>query len=459
MVPQVWAPAILGYLPPSLWGSLGRCDSWLEAQALLITFVHSLGGRSMSEPTYKCLASLSMQVCEPNAKMLPCSAKHSAYHRLKKDFKQQAKHLMKPAAWVDVLPASPSDFQQAHPSTFSSVYGSEAPCPAQVNLSQLMLLDSSFRCRGEACTDKAQPAAPTGSDSTVHLLSQMVALQQQNMQLAMGTDKQLSRSGSAGHPLKSLKALANVPVAGIKRAFTIADEEDQQFPLAISDAPASAPDALGSEAGASASAPGVLGSEAAVPRPPGPLALIAPAVVDHLAGSGAPVPLATKILGDFLQMSTGLGASKHQRVVVPVAPNSLPLPVMDGSPASAPAAIMDGTQLPPPDAQQASAAGALGGTPNKASAPDASAATPAKGPPPAAQAKPAKLQKTHSAATAKRPVSVQHQRTRLNYVVRLGCGAGSTQSFPYKCGDEGSREQALALAKQFLEDALKPKQQ
>lgn len=456
MIPQVWAPAILGYLPPSLWESVGRCESWFESQALLITFVHSLGGRCLSEPTYKCLASLSMQVCDPNALKLPCSAKQAAYQVFKKDFKRQAKGLPKPAVWVELLPASPSDFQKAHPSIFSSVYSSEAPCTAQVSLSQLMLLDSSFRCRGEACTLPLQPAAPSHSDNTVHLLSQMVALQQQNMQLAMSTDDK-RRPGDGR--MTSLKALASVPAAGIKRAFTIMDEEGQQFPLAISDASASAPDALGNEAGASASAPGVLGNEAAVPRPSGPLALIAPAAVDHLAGSEPPVPLATKLLGDFLQMSTGRGASKQQKVVVPVAPNSFPLPVMDGSPASAPAAIVDGTQLPPSDAKQASAADALVGTPNKASAPDASVATPEKDPAPAASAKPAKLQKTHSATTQSRPASVQHQRTRLNYVVRLGCGAGSTQSFPYKLGDEESREQALALAKQFLEDALKPKQQ
>ena len=405
----------------------------------------------MSEPTYKCLASLSMQVCEPNAKMLPCSAKQAAYQRFKKEFKHGAKMLPTPAVWIEFLPASPSEFQKDHPSIFSNVYGSEEPCPAQVNLSQLMLLDSSFRCRGDVCT--APPKhAPSDSDTTVSMLAQMVALQTQNMQLAMSSDR-------ASRPMTSLKALANAPAAGIKRAFTVMDEVDQQNQLAISDAPASAPDALGSEAAAPASAPDALGIMAAVPRPLGPLALTAPAVVDHPAGSGAPVPLATKMLGDFLQMSTGLGASKHQRVVVPVAPSNLPLPVMDGSPASSSAAIMDGTQLPPPDAEQASAVDALGGTPTKAPAPGASVATPLKGPPPAAPAKPAKFPKTHSATTANRPVSVQHQRTRLNYVVRLGCGPGSTQSFPYKCGDEESRKQAHALAKQFLEDALKPKQQ
>ena len=408
----------------------------------------------MSEPTYKCLASLSMQVCDQNAKMLPCSAKQAAYQRFKKEFKHGAKLLPAPAVWVEFLPASPKEFQKDHPSIFSSVYGSEGPCPAHVaglNLSQLMLLDSSFRCRGDVCT--APPKrAPSDSDTTVSMLAQMVALQTQNMQLAMSGDR-------ASRPMTSLKALANAPAAGIKRAFTIMDEVDQQHPLAISDAPASAPDALGSEAAAPASAPDVLGNEAVVPRPLGPLALTAPAVVDHPAGSGAPVPLVTKMLGDFLQMSTGLGASKHQRVVVPVAPSNLPLPVMDGSQASSSAAIMDGTQLPPPDAEQASAADALGGTPNKAPAPGASVATPLKGPPPAAPAKPAKFPKTVTATTANRPVSVQHQRTRLNYVVRLGCGPGSTQSFPYKCGDEESRKQAHALAKQFLEDALKPKQQ
>ena len=65
--------------------------------------------------------------------------------------------------------------------------------------------------------------------------------------------------------------------------------------------------------------------------------------------------------------------------------------------------------------------------------------------------------KTVTSETASRPASVQHQRTRFNYVVRLGYGRGSTQSFPYKAGDKASQVKAHGLAKEFLKDALTTK--
>ena len=70
---------MLGYLPPSLWTQLFACSNWVESQDLLITFLQSLGGRALTEPTYKCIASLSLVVTDRNAKMQPCSVKQRCY--------------------------------------------------------------------------------------------------------------------------------------------------------------------------------------------------------------------------------------------------------------------------------------------------------------------------------------------------------------------------------------------
>ena len=139
---------MLGYLPPSLWTQLFACNNWVESQDLLITFLQSLGGRSLTEPTFKCIASLSLMVTDRNAKMLPCNVKQRCYLTLKTEFKKRARHLAKPLVWIEQLPPTPSDFLRSHPAAYANVFGAEAPVPAQVDLGQLIVVDSSFRCRG-----------------------------------------------------------------------------------------------------------------------------------------------------------------------------------------------------------------------------------------------------------------------------------------------------------------------
>ena len=41
---QVWAPAVLAYIPTELWDELKRCGSTTSAQDLLISFVGGIGG-------------------------------------------------------------------------------------------------------------------------------------------------------------------------------------------------------------------------------------------------------------------------------------------------------------------------------------------------------------------------------------------------------------------------------
>ena len=88
---------MLGYLPPSLWTQLFACNNWVESQDLLITFLQSLGGRSLTEPTFKCMASLSLMATDPkHAKMLPCNVKQRAYQALKAMFKIWRSHWPSP---------------------------------------------------------------------------------------------------------------------------------------------------------------------------------------------------------------------------------------------------------------------------------------------------------------------------------------------------------------------------
>ena len=139
---------MLGYLPPSLWTQLFVCSNWVESQDLLITFLQSLGGRALTEPTYKCIASLSLVVTDRNAKMLPCSVKQRCYLALKAEFKKRVRQMAKPQVWIEQLPPAPSDLKRSHPTLYANVFGDEAPVAAQVDLGQLIAVDSSFRCRG-----------------------------------------------------------------------------------------------------------------------------------------------------------------------------------------------------------------------------------------------------------------------------------------------------------------------
>ena len=117
---------MLGYLPASMWMQLFAGDTWVDSQSLLIGFVQSLGGRILSEPTYKCIAPLCLLVTDRNAQMLPSSAKQRSYQKLKSEWKQRVKHLTKPPCltslcpcWI-ILPCSSRMFVRSTWVTFST---------------------------------------------------------------------------------------------------------------------------------------------------------------------------------------------------------------------------------------------------------------------------------------------------------------------------------------------------
>ena len=432
---------MLGYLPPSLWTRLFACSNWVESQDLLMTFLQALGGRALTEPTYKCIASLSMVVTDPNARMLPCSVKQRCYLALKTEFKKRVRQMAKPQVWIEQLPPAPSDFKRSHPTLYASVFGDEAPVAAQVDLGQLIAVDSSFRCRGEMAQPEKTPAQGQTADCTIQLMAQMMALQQQNVQLAM----RASAPAHAARGLSSMQALSQSP-APLRRAFTVTEgfESQGSHQLQFAEDSPPAPAAHGQLALPAPSelavAPPTAAAESQPPLAESPLSLAAQGQLAQLPAAAPAQPLVAQLLGDYLQMQGGIRGAKKQRVQ-----RVLALTDQANSKASAPAAAAAGPS-------QASAPDAKVVTPKETAASASLPAMPSQAPAPGASAP-----MTVTSETASRPASVQHQRTRFNYVVRLGYGRGSTQSFPYKAGDKASQDNAHGLAKEFLKDALTTK--
>ena len=265
-------------------------------------------------------------------------------------------------------------------------------------------------------------------------MAQMMALQQQNMQLAM--------RASAPRGLSSMQALSQAP-APLRRAFTVAEGFESQGIDQLQNAEDSphAPVAHGQLAlpapSERAVAPLTAAAESQPPLAESPLSLAAQGQLAQLPPAAPAQPLVAQLLGDYLQMQGGGRAQKKQR--------ALALTDLANSQASAPAVAAAGPS-------QASAPDAKALTPRETAASASLPAMPSQAPAPGASAPMAV-----TSETASRPASVQHQRTRFNYVVRLGYGKGSTQYFPYKAGDKASQDNAHGLAKEFLKDALTTK--
>ena len=81
--PQHWAPAIFAYFKKSEWARMqtGRCIA--ECEALMLDRIWDLGGRSLGEPTLKCVTSCILAMCIPNAECTNWAVKHSYYTQLK----------------------------------------------------------------------------------------------------------------------------------------------------------------------------------------------------------------------------------------------------------------------------------------------------------------------------------------------------------------------------------------
>ena len=464
---QVWAPAILGYFPANFWDDLNDCGNWINAQDLLISFVLSLGGRCLSEPTSKCLTSLSLLFTDSNAKLLPIATKEAAFHKFKRELKKRTRPMAKPSTWIEQLPPSPMELKRTDPELFDLVYAQNPPVAAKINLGQLMVVDSSFHCRGGAGLRALVPVDSAQGDGAMALMSQMIALQQQNMQLVMGS------SGPRGG-LSSLRALTSGP-STFQRCMTMPESEES---LAMSlQSSASAPDALASVPDAMASAPWSSASDALVSLQP-PKASAPDDLPQEEPPRRAPLAdverpsLANKMLGDFLNMEAGMRAAKKQKTThhAEVAIVSAPLQSQEaslvalGDSASSPGASAS-------DAHLASASDARASAPDAhlASAPEATLeATPTKlaqtSAPPASETKVTKArcrkappapQKTSPATSGKvrNPFRLDHMKTRNVFVVRMGGGIGGSKSFSYTPGDESSQRTAHAEATKLLEEA------
>ena len=485
---QVWAPAILGYIPANLWEQLHSCTNWVESQDFLINFVLSLGGRCLSEPTSKCLTSLSLLVTDPNARLLPIASKEAAFQKFKREFKKRARPLTMPSTWIEQLPPSPMELQRTCPEVFDLLYAQDPPVAAKVNLGQLMVVDSSFSCRGGAMSRTLMPdASAHQGDGAMALMSQMIALQQQNMQLIMSSSTSTPRGG-----LASLRSLSNGP-STIQRCMTIPESQDsldisrpssESEPITLAhvwDALASRPLTSASDASASLSPHMASVADDLLQDEPPRRNQQAPSVDIELA---APSPvadvertsLANKMLGDYLHMEAGLRAAKKQKVTHHAETTIVSAPLQkqqaSGPEASAlvprPSASVPEASVyaHPPLASvsiasvvalegSASASGASASNAHLASTSDASmVVTPTKlvptsAPPTSQTISLGKVEKRARNQTFR----LEHMKTRNSYVARMGGGIGSNKCFKYKKGDDESQNKAFADATKFLEEA------
>ena len=228
---QVWAPAILGYLPESVWESLRNCGSVEDSQSCVIGWVVHMGGRMLSEPTYKCLTSLSIMFGDKEYKALPASSKMSLYDLFKKEFKKRAKEAGPPGTWLEHLDATPQEMRRSKPTIYAGIYTEREgpPVPARADLRALMALNGSYKCRRISASDTDAPRS-SGSDALT-LMSQMMAMQQQNFQLV------LSQSNSNHSSKRSLQGMAAPPRAPGYMPEMDSPHEGAMVPFDAADAP------------------------------------------------------------------------------------------------------------------------------------------------------------------------------------------------------------------------------
>ena len=120
------------------------------AQYVLFTKLAALVARNLAEPSIKVVASLMLMLANPNGAYmaLPMSAKKAFFANTKESFKRRVRSMTLPLEYFAVLP-DPVEMRANHAGAWGTVFADgEEPQPVDVNLGDLMALDSPYACRG-----------------------------------------------------------------------------------------------------------------------------------------------------------------------------------------------------------------------------------------------------------------------------------------------------------------------
>ena len=320
---QRWAPAFISYFTVDEWHMLqdpkvAQGDKW----DITLQRIIQLGGRTLSEGTFKGIASFLLLLSNQHARNLPTATKASVLSKVKEHFRNRLRRKGAPAQEHHIveLPPSPAALKATYPDLYGKVFAHEPPTEpiASFSLIEWAAVDASYGCRGSG--DVPVPllrgdgvnmgdlggrgfqgaVAEAVQASLVPLLTQFMALATQNLNAAVPP----TASGQVGN-LRSLHALSSSPVA----PAIAAPQPGPARPVAplklmLGDAGGAAtPPANTGDSQDSADSP--FARTVADGTPPK-----APEVLDEEKPAGS---LAAKIIDDYLGMEVTLRRAGHKK--------------------------------------------------------------------------------------------------------------------------------------------------
>ena len=201
---QHWAPNIFSYLTAAGWQEIKASKSMDVAEAIVTRRILELGGRTLSEPTLKCVSSFILRMANPNATLLPPASKYTFFLQIKKGFRTKARRCGKEsdrAAHAVHLPPFPEEFKNAHSDLFAKVFHSGPPVTCAAPLGTLIKVNQSYKYRNPGPAMLTDSLAASGGDAgMLALMQQMMALQQQSFAIV----------NAQGRPERSIAALASL---------------------------------------------------------------------------------------------------------------------------------------------------------------------------------------------------------------------------------------------------------
>ena len=117
----------------------------------LMRRVFSLGGRCLTEETYKHLTAIivNMGANAAHVRSMLSSQKDSLNLHVKHEWDMlRRRHTAQPAEYLLVLPASPDLLRAQHPRLFDEAYPDEGPVECPIDAQALVAFTQSFKCRG-----------------------------------------------------------------------------------------------------------------------------------------------------------------------------------------------------------------------------------------------------------------------------------------------------------------------
>ena len=204
---QKFTPNILHYFTAAEWERMKGQQSLGVAVDFLISRLHQLGGRCLSEPCKAWCASLLLSLHGMSSSTE--TTRKQVLEHFKQECSRRGRNAPKVEPFLVELP-QPSELKANHPQLYYAVFPGAEPVPSQIDVGMAGLPRVSCRStskhsaamlKAEFSKSKEQPAGAL----PMHFLEQIVTLQQDNMQLIKDTVV-----GRQGVP-KSLVALTSQP--------------------------------------------------------------------------------------------------------------------------------------------------------------------------------------------------------------------------------------------------------